>query len=524
MTIRLRILALLTLLSLFCVGTTMYFERLHLNEETGAREQRVNALSSRLQRLVSSVSRSDSRYLQDFSGRAGMVDFLARPDPDWAAKYIKGMMEVYRVDLVWVLKTDGTVIYSLDRATDTMLSGAPLATDELQGMLRQSDQINSFAFFAGKLYQIQGRPIATTAVPQATSAPMGWLIVAKCWDGLVLQDLADAAEGRITLTGPMHSSDALPEEIEVWLPLRDQRNKTVAGLDYHIIDTQREDPAMEDIERTLFIINGAGAILLVAVLMHFWIVRPFSLLGASLVARDATLLTPLLSQRSEYGQMARIVQSSMRDREQLQQALEERIRLGRELHDGVIQSVFGSGMALSRVQSLMGRDPAAAQKLLDDTRAELNRIILDLRRHIDKADPKLLDSSFSAAVAQLIRQSEGSAPVDTDLAIDEDLVASHPLLHRSQALQFVREAVSNAVRHGHPRRLSVAWQRTAEGSLLTVGDDGIGFDPNAPNPGGRGLGNLSERAVSLGGRLEIDSSPNKGTRLFLKLPNPYKPA
>ena len=94
MTIRLRILALLSLLTLFCVGTTIYFERLHLKEETAARQQRVNALSSRLQRLVSSVSRSDSRYLQDFSGRAGMVDFLSRPDPDWAAKSIKGMMEV----------------------------------------------------------------------------------------------------------------------------------------------------------------------------------------------------------------------------------------------------------------------------------------------------------------------------------------------------------------------------------------------------------------------------------------------
>jgi signal transduction histidine kinase len=227
-----------------------------------------------------------------------------------------------------------------------------------------------------------------------------------------------------------------------------------------------------------------------------------------------------LNQYNEFGQMARIVQSSMHDREQLQQSHDERIRLGRELHDGVIQSVYGTGMALSRVQSLMGKDQPAAQHLLDETKAELNRIILDLRRHIDKADPKLLDSTFGAAVAQLIQQALGPDLVKSEFAIDEDLVARHPLLHRSQALQFVREAISNAVRHGHPTRLSVSWQRTTEGSLLVVGDDGVGFEPNTIKSGGRGLGNLSERAVSLGGRLEIDSSPNKGTRICLTLPTP----
>jgi signal transduction histidine kinase len=259
---------------------------------------------------------------------------------------------------------------------------------------------------------------------------------------------------------------------------------------------------------------------LVGVLMHFWVLRPFSLVRSSLITRDPELLAPLLSQRNEFGQMARIVQSSIRDRAQLQQSLEERVRLGRELHDGVIQSVYGTGMALSRVQSLMGRDLPAAQKILDETRVELNGIILELRRHIEQADPKPLDANFGEAVARLIQQLHGPGLITTDLAIEEDLVASHPLLHRSQALQFVREAISNALRHGHPSRLSVSWQRNPEGSILTVGDDGVGFDPKAVAPGGRGLGNLAERAVSLGGLLEIDSKPDHGTTVCLKLPTP----
>ena len=90
-------------------------------------------------------------------------------------------------------------------------------------------------------------------------------------------------------------------------------------------------------------------------------------------------------------------------------------------------------------------------------------------------------------------------------------------------LQFLREAISNALRHGRPSRVSVVWQRDPEGSVLVVQDDGVGFDPGSIAASGRGLGNLRERALSLGGRLEIDSHTNRGTRISLKLPPAKSP-
>jgi signal transduction histidine kinase len=524
MTIRIRILALLSLLSLFCIGTTQYFKRLHANEEVFDRELRVRQMSTRLQRLVGAISRPALRYLHDYSERSGMVEFLAHPDPAWAEKNIRGVLDQYRLDSVWVLDANRNVIYGRDRRTDSALTALPLPAGELAALLQRNEAFDFHAFVGVKHYQIQGMPINAPAVLERQGAPPGWLIAATLWDELVLRDLADAAQGRVTVTPSTHVNDALPEiELEVWQPLLDCRGRAIAGLDYHMIDPQGEDPAMEEIELSLFILNGAGAIVLVGVLMHFLILRPFSILRASLVGSDPVLLAPLLRQQDEFGQIARIVQTSMRDREQLQQSLEERLRLGRELHDGAIQSIYGTGMALSRVQSLMGRDLPAANALLDETRDELNRVILDLRRHIDQADPKPLDTSFGEAVARLIQQLHGPGPVGTELNIDEDLVSSHPMLQRSQTLQFVREAISNAVRHGRPTRLAVSWQRTPEGSVLTVGDDGVGFDPKTIKAGGRGLANLSERALSLGGHLEIDSGHNKGTRICLKLPTPKAP-
>ena len=519
MTIRVRILALLSLLSLFCIWTTEYLIRLHEQEDTLVRQQQLKAMSSRLQQMISATARSADRYLYDYSGRGRMVEFLAKHDPEWAEKNIKGMMALYHLDTVWVLDANGAVIYGLDRSTDSMVTAPPLPEEAMRSLFRKKNPFDFHEFSVGGLNHILGRPIMPATMPDPQATPMGWLIVTQHWGELMLHDLADTAQGYIALTGETHVSDVSSEaELEVWQPLLDHRGKVIAGLDYHVMDPMVEDPALEKIERSLFIFNGVGAVVLVAVLIHFWILRPFSLVRASLVAQDPAMLAPLLNQRNEFGQMAGIIQTSMRDREQLQQSLEERMRLGRELHDGAIQSVYGTGMALGRVQTLMAKDLPAAQKLLDETKIELNRVILELRRQIDKMDPKPLDTTFGEAVARLIQQLHGPVPVATNLKIDEALVASQPPLYRSQALQFVREAVSNALRHGRPAHLTVTWQPSAEGSDLIISDDGQGFDPKAINPGGRGLGNLNERAISLGGRLEIDSSPKQGTSIRLKLP------
>jgi len=293
--------------------------------------------------------------------------------------------------------------------------------------------------------------------------------------------------------------------------------RVAAGSDFHHQRPMEEDPILERWETTLFILNSIAAVLLVGLLLHHWVLRPAFTVRASLLNRDPGLLTPLLAQPDEFGQIARAIQASIQDRAQLEKSLEERARLGRELHDGAIQGIYGAGMALSQVQTLLNRDPVAAQRLLDETRTELNRIIKELRGHVEQADPRLPDSSFAEATGRLIHLLCGSGPITTELNIDEELVATHAPLLRNQALQFVREAISNAVRHGRPSHLSVSWQRRATGSLLVIADDGVGFDPEAMKPDGRGLGNLNERALALGGRLEVVSQPNQGTRISLNL-------
>ena len=284
MTIRFRILALLSLLSLVCIAVFLVFQRVQEKEEGFVRQQREHDLEIRLQRLISSVSRPAYRYLRNYASRGGMVEFLSRPDAAWAEKYLKGKMDPYRLDAVWVLKSDGMVIYGLDRPTDAALTIPPLPFGNLQPWLEKNGAFSFHEFLGDRLYQIQGMPIVATADLERRAPALGWLVVAKHWGAPVLEDMADSGQGRVMLTATTHVSDVRSEqELEAWLPLRDHRGQTIAGLDYHVMDAMIDDAAYENIEISLVLFNSVAALVLVGALMHFWILRPFTVVSTSLV-------------------------------------------------------------------------------------------------------------------------------------------------------------------------------------------------------------------------------------------------
>jgi len=203
--------------------------------------------------------------------------------------------------------------------------------------------------------------------------------------------------------------------------------------------------------------------------------------------------------------------------------LDERLRIGRDLHDGIIQSLYAVALSLEDVSGLMGEDPADASARIDRAIDRLNTSIGEIRTFIMGLGSDTSEIAIGARLAgladELLLSSGAPMSLDLDLTdvgeVDDRLNAEAA----TQLLQMAREALSNAIRHsGAPQaRLSV---RVAEGeAVLTVEDDGCGFDPSVPPRAGHlGLANLHDRAVSVGGSLEISSHPGAGTRIIVRLP------
>jgi signal transduction histidine kinase len=195
--------------------------------------------------------------------------------------------------------------------------------------------------------------------------------------------------------------------------------------------------------------------------------------------------------------------------------LEDRERIGRELHDGAIQALFAAGMSLQGTAMLAG-DPEIERRL-QDVVGELDRVIRDLRNYIFGLRPGLLaDRQLNTALRELAGELERRSGLTVVVEVEQQ-VASELAPRAADIVQLAREALSNVGRHAQAATCRVSLRRDGDLGVLEVDDDGRGFDPERVERG-QGLGNLQARAASMGGELRIHSDPAEGTTVTVRVP------
>ncbi len=198
----------------------------------------------------------------------------------------------------------------------------------------------------------------------------------------------------------------------------------------------------------------------------------------------------------------------------LQAQEEERARVARDLHDEVNQSLTG---LLLRLEAAREAAPPELEGELAETKALANQAMRELLSLARQLRPTALDdlgltAATAGQVEQLARgeiEAEFAAEGDfSDLADDAQLVV----------YRVAQEAISNAARHSGAERISVLLRRRGDGGVaLEVADDGRGFAFDE-SEGGLGIGGMRERALLIGGELEIESRPGRGTTVRLIVP------
>ncbi len=223
----------------------------------------------------------------------------------------------------------------------------------------------------------------------------------------------------------------------------------------------------------------------------------------------------------------RVAQRTARLGEALRQTIsaqeDERSRLARELHDETAQTLAALSIALDRAREGLSGDPGAAREHIGEAKAISARLLAETRRLILGLRPAILDDL--GLVAALRWQSEVAlGERGVEVTIGENLGTRRLPPHVEVALfRIVQEALTNVGRHAQARHVDVQLE-DREGTLrITVADDGQGFDAERIlGSNGRatsvGLIGMRERVALLGGRLSVDSSPGRGTRLLVEVP------
>ncbi|HYZ13661.1 MAG TPA: GAF domain-containing protein [Actinomycetota bacterium] len=195
--------------------------------------------------------------------------------------------------------------------------------------------------------------------------------------------------------------------------------------------------------------------------------------------------------------------------------LEDRERIAKELHDGVIQALFAVGMGLQGT-ALMSSDEDLARRI-EAAVGELDRVIRDLRNYIFGLRPGILaDRQLGHALRHLAEEFETKSGVVTVVEIDDE-VASVVTSHAAELVQLARETLSNVGRHANAATCRLSLRQDGGAAVLEIDDDGNGFDPSTTRRG-EGLTNLEGRAAALGGKAIIASVPAQGTTIRIELP------
>jgi signal transduction histidine kinase len=528
------------LLLAFLLGLLL-LQRVERQEQEQAISTHRQERTQTLERLLELSGQNLRQLANDYSLWDDMVRFVRLPTEVWARINLDPALTTFDADAIWVLDPGGQTVWAIT------VGGAPLPTPVPTSDLIALAERQPFAWFFAEsplgLMELRLAPIQPSHDLPRELPPEGWLLVGRLWDEELLNYLGELTTSQASLTSfaqnpanpPSRDTLVITRTLWDW----NQRPLRTLHLIRDIPDVAYRQQA-DDYETRIFLGFGVLVMVLLGFALHSWVVRPLNAIRASLEQNHGGPIERLAREQNELGQVAqrvresfaqravlehevqerRRVETALRESEgTLRAAMDERVRLGRDLHDSVIQSIYAAGMGLAAIRSLLPEDPIEADRRLEQVRQTLNETIRDLRNFITGLEPEALERlSLQGAARALIDRLQTSSPLHVQLEIDETAAERLSPALRADLLQIMREALSNVWRHASATSVHVTLALDAEYAQLLVADDGCGFETAAVAGKGRGLVNMAERARAARATFEVATALGKGTRLLVRFP------
>jgi signal transduction histidine kinase len=211
------------------------------------------------------------------------------------------------------------------------------------------------------------------------------------------------------------------------------------------------------------------------------------------------------------------LQRSMEEMGRYRALASDRQRIGRELHDGTIQAIYGAGLLLENANANIRSNPDLSEELNRSVMKLLNQTITDVRRYIFELSDG--EGQLAESLGKLADETRQTTKAEIEYRL-EGTLPRYPADLQSHVVQIAREALANAIRHADATHITLTLSGEPHGLVLAVTDNGKGLPPGgAVRPGGRGIPNLRARAALLNGTLKIANRLSGGTVLEVTVPH-----
>ena len=200
--------------------------------------------------------------------------------------------------------------------------------------------------------------------------------------------------------------------------------------------------------------------------------------------------------------------------------LEERERIGMDLHDGIIQSIYAVGLALDYAQLAVDEDPRMARTKIEQAVDGLNNTIRDIRSYILDLRPRQFrGEDLMVGLQQLVDEFLANSFAKVNLIGPKNGLVGLPTQNATALFHICQEALANVAKHSRAQDVIVHLWSTSERVILEVVDNGRGFDLRKMSVTlGHGLSNMHSRAHKVGGDVEITAEPGDGTTILAWVP------
>jgi signal transduction histidine kinase len=240
-----------------------------------------------------------------------------------------------------------------------------------------------------------------------------------------------------------------------------------------------------------------------------------SKIGAREFSRDDQELVEVLAAHAAIA----IENAQLLERSRELTVMAERNRLARDLHDSVTQTLFSAVFTAEAAAELLERDPPRAKAEVRKLQELAKAAVREMRALVFELRPAEIEVEGLVPTLRkhigVLRRVHG-----VDVVLNVEGARRLPLGAERELYRIAQEAIRNALQHSGGSRISVEMTIRDSVVSLCVSDDGVGFDPEAPQVRGRHLGltSMMERAGLLGGELHIESAPGSGSKVWLEAP------
>ncbi len=200
--------------------------------------------------------------------------------------------------------------------------------------------------------------------------------------------------------------------------------------------------------------------------------------------------------------------------------LQERDRFGMDLHDGVIQSIYGIGLMLEEAHDRFEADVEGGKDLISQAVEGLRRTIHDIRNYIlDLRPERFQGRDLREGLAELAREVRAHSFLSIEVEVETENTTRLSPEQTVKILHIAREALTNVRKHARASQVDINVASRSDGLLLTIADNGSGLNLDLIDKGnGHGLHNMQERAHALGGKILFTNLESGGTCVQLEVP------